>query len=71
MKNDNLFLPVYINKEGNLTDKPNLINREQFENLQKYLQFSKRTDCNEEIIKIINNAVPAIRRKSIIVPTAF
>ena len=30
------IIPVYINKEGNLTDKPNLINREQFENLQKY-----------------------------------
>lgn len=30
------IVPAYINKEGNLSDKPNLVNREQFERLQKY-----------------------------------
>lgn len=36
-------------KENGLLQKP------EFENLQKYLQFGKRTDCNEEIIKIAMN----------------
>ena len=30
------IIPAYINKEGNLSDKPNSVNREQFERLQKY-----------------------------------
>ncbi len=30
------IIPAYINKEGNLSDKPNSLNKEQFERLQKY-----------------------------------
>lgn len=30
------IIPAYINKEGNLSDKPNSVNRKQFERLQKY-----------------------------------
>ena len=30
------IIPAYINKEENLSDKPNSVNREQFERLQKY-----------------------------------
>lgn len=36
-------------KEDGLLQKP------EFENIQKYLQFGERTDCNEEIMKIAMN----------------
>lgn len=59
------IIPAYINKEGNLSDKPNSVNREQFERLQKYtMKLLKQ--ISESILKGDINIKPyySIKKKS-------
>lgn len=47
-KGNSTIIPAYIDKEGNLANKPNVITKSQFENLQKY---------TGKIIKQISNEI--------------
>ena len=47
-KGNSTIIPAYIDKDGNLSNKPNVITKSQFENLQKY---------TGKIIKQISNEI--------------